>query len=333
MTKGQQSKVDLKRNKKRASSPAATASHETSHLTSFLNNVKPHNNPLQSALHNTDNNGGQVLLESFLDAIDDITKGVKCSFNSNLQSSSQGPDQEIFLPKNLESVAQLPSLQWRIKSVSTAERVRLLSSIMSSYNPKVDSFKLLRNSLDQLVRQDKEFFRARIAWFQKDNQSFNYSFDSNLRAVQTHFFLNLDVKRRFSSEIPNRVVSLDEPYLRIEKNHFIQQLLKEGRIFVSKESSQDLLLSEWTSVYYSCELKKWMMSFTSLIVSDSEPNSGTTEIRLKGLISVDIDISNTDFNQCDEETYFSEQNPISMLGTHKCNRETSHVSHILFPRI
>ena len=321
---------DLKNNKKRASSVVYSTS-------SFINNPSSQTNETH-----VDDSFMDSSVESFLDSIDEITRGVKCPFNSNSKDSDY-----VFLPKSVKSVAEVPALEWKAKSVSTSNRVSLLSSIMSSYSPRSDDFKLLRNSLDQLVRLDHEFFRARVAWFHpKDpsiNSSFNSKSDSKNNDIQTHFFVNLDVKRRFSSEMPNRVISLKEPWMtlslegnQLKKKQLNHQLLREGRVFISKESfsREELSFAFWTPVYYSCELKKWLMSFTSFIVSDNEPNSGTNELRLKGVISVDIDISNTDFNQCDlkeeDASHESNQNEaIPVYGTHKCNPETSMVSVLI----
>jgi len=210
----------------------------------------------------------------------------------------------------------------------------------------MDDFKLLRNSLDQLVRLDHEFFRARIAWFHPkatDNFSSSATGSNNKGSLQTHFFVNLDVKRRFSSEIPNRMISLKEPWMQLptdgKKNSYLHQLLRDGSVYISKESftRDELNFAEWSPIYYSCELKKWLMSYTSLIVSESEPSSGGSNVfHLKGVISVDVDITNTDFNQCevdeeDSSLYDPINSPLPMYGTHKCDGDSSQVSVFLLP--
>lgn len=49
--------------------------------------------------------------------------------------------------------------------------------------------------------------------------------------------------------------------------------------------------------------------------------------RLKGVVSLDIDISNLEINQCEVENNEDNDNQIySFHGTHKCPNETTYVS-------
>lgn len=51
--------------------------------------------------------------------------------------------------------------------------------------------------------------------------------------------------------------------------------------------------------------------------------------RLKGIISLDIDISNLEINQCEVDADVGNENQIfSFHGTHKCPNETTYVSRV-----
>ncbi|XP_041982226.1 probable G-protein coupled receptor CG31760 [Aricia agestis] len=75
----------------------------------------------------------------------------------------------------------------------------------------------------------------------------------------------------------------------------------------------------WTYPYYSCEAKRWLMSYTVPV---------STVRGFKGVVSLDVDISSLEINQC--EDYSDEQNDnqiYSFHGTHKCPNETTYCSY------
>ncbi|XP_013180244.1 PREDICTED: probable G-protein coupled receptor CG31760 [Papilio xuthus] len=71
----------------------------------------------------------------------------------------------------------------------------------------------------------------------------------------------------------------------------------------------------WTYPYYSCESERWLLSYTAPV----------PKIRgLSGVVSLDIDISNLEINQCEAENDEENDNQIySFHGTHKCPNETT----------
>ncbi|VVC90381.1 unnamed protein product [Leptidea sinapis] len=75
----------------------------------------------------------------------------------------------------------------------------------------------------------------------------------------------------------------------------------------------------WTYPYYSCEAKRWLLSYTVPVSS----------IRgLKGVVSLDIDISSLEINQCESEIAEENHNQIySFHGTHKCPNETTYCEY------
>lgn len=263
--------------------------------------------------------------EAFLDAIDDISRGTRCLPQySHQKDALVGDARHIFLPKELQSIEQIPASQWKLNHFATANRVALLASILSQYKPETDSFKLLRSAMDQLVRLDHNFFRVRMAWTRPPE-------DNKKVRLLADYFVYLERKRRLSTESYNRSFSLQEPWLLLpkegKKNQYLHRLLKEGSVHISLNtySRDELNFAEWTPVYYSCELRKWLISYTALVVSDSEQIPGSNLYSLRGVISIDMDISQKDFDQCDD-TLEDLTEAVPMTGTHKCDRESSRVS-------
>ncbi|CAF4930352.1 unnamed protein product [Pieris macdunnoughi] len=73
----------------------------------------------------------------------------------------------------------------------------------------------------------------------------------------------------------------------------------------------------WTYPYYSCSAKRWLLSYTVPV---------STVRGLKGIVSLDIDISSLEVNQC--EAYEYDDNQIySFHGTHKCPNETTYCEY------
>ena len=274
--------------------------------------------------------------EAFLDIIDDISRGIRC-LNYHYKDILDGDSRHVFLPKELDSIQEIAALDRKLKYASTANRVSLLSSILSQYQPQTDSFKLLRSALDHLVRLDENLLRVQIAWLNENSVS-----ESGRNGRLTaDYLVHIERKKRLSTESYNRSLPLTSPWLQLpkkgRKNQYLDRILKEGsvQINVNTFSRDELTFADWTSVYYSCDLKKWLVSYTSLIISDSEQLPGNNLYTLKGLISVDIDITNTDFNQCDESDLNSQvtatiTDAFPIHGTHKCDRTSSQVSCLSF---
>ena len=273
--------------------------------------------------------------EALLDIVDDISRGIRC-LNYHYKDVLDGDSRHVFLPKELDSIQEASATGRKIKYTTTANRISLLSSILSQYRPQTDSFKLLRSALDHLVRLDENLFRVRIAWLNEQSVP-----DSGRNGhLIADYFVHIDRKKRLSTESYNRSLPLSSPWLQLpkkgQKNQYLDRILKEGsvQINVNTFSRDELTFSDWTSVYFSCDLKKWLVSYTSLIISDSEQLPGNNLYTLKGFVSVDIDITNTDFNQCDETDLNSQvtatiTDAISIHNTHKCDRTSSQVSFFI----
>lgn len=292
-------------------------------------------------------------LEALLDVIDEVSRNLHCSSdypinsalaNVNGQASHQRnvDSHYVFLPKELIKSHQIPGLATQTKLQATSNRIDLLSSILPDYSPEGDHFKLLRNSIDELARLDDNVFRVRLAWIQESiaSSASSSSADKGHR-LQAQYLAFLEQKKRLFTESYNRTISLDSPWLQLsrtpatsKKVQIMERLLREGTVRVPAANSNynpkdEMTFAQWTPAYFSCELKMWLFSYTALLVSDGPDST----INLKGVVSVDVDVSRLDFNQCDREDG-SEAigTSIPLLGTHKCHKETSQVCSSFEPK-
>ncbi|XP_048479925.1 probable G-protein coupled receptor CG31760 isoform X1 [Plutella xylostella] len=85
-------------------------------------------------------------------------------------------------------------------------------------------------------------------------------------------------------------------------------------------SSPDAVMQGWwTFPYYSCEAKRWLLSYTVPVPTVRD---------LKGVVNLDIDISNLEINQCEPDPLTENDNQIySFYGTHKCPNETTYCDY------
>lgn len=87
-------------------------------------------------------------------------------------------------------------------------------------------------------------------------------------------------------------------------------------------SREELTFAAWSTAYFSCELRKWLISYSALVVSQTAEHV----YGARAVISVDVDVSRVDFDQCDVSSGHGEAGEaVALLGTHKCHRDTSQV--------
>ncbi|KAB0794215.1 hypothetical protein PPYR_13835 [Photinus pyralis] len=72
----------------------------------------------------------------------------------------------------------------------------------------------------------------------------------------------------------------------------------------------------WTYPYYSCISRKWLTSYSVPIPSPGRHG-------MKGYLSLDVDVSNLEVNQCEDDHLGSYSEILVLHGTHKCHNLTS----------
>lgn len=82
----------------------------------------------------------------------------------------------------------------------------------------------------------------------------------------------------------------------------------------------------WTFPYFQCKSRRWLLSYAVPLLTQTTSNRGRrTTMRDVGMLSVDVDVTSLDINQCDRKS--DKATPDSQIsyfhGTHKCDRNSS----------
>ncbi|KAI1303642.1 putative G-protein coupled receptor [Halotydeus destructor] len=306
--------------------------------------------------------------EQLLDAIDHVSRGLRCSsdysgqLNPSGHTGSRDTSHSVF--PGAQGQPEVPGPETRDRLSITSKRIDLLASILSDYSPDSDSYKILRNAIDELVRLDEDIFRVRIGWLGANEQSEAADGQPGSASkrdlgpgqpsadtgppLSAEYFGFLERKKKLLTESYNKTIPLDVAWLAIsgqydgqigpqgpvqsKRHQMIGRLLRHGSTFVPGDS-QELVMADWTPAYYSCEHKLWLFSYTALVTTTDQSSNN---LRLRALLSVDVDISKLDIDQCDDEldeplaedqelvSVASVVNVVTTLkGTHKCHKETS----------
>ncbi|XP_069948984.1 probable G-protein coupled receptor CG31760 [Cherax quadricarinatus] len=88
-------------------------------------------------------------------------------------------------------------------------------------------------------------------------------------------------------------------------------------------------LGLWSYPYFECHSKRWYLTYTAVIPPSGTHSSGNTpDTRNPSLVSLDMDVTRLDINQCDPEdqqqhNQHSDTQVTFFLGTHKCHNQSS----------
>lgn len=102
-----------------------------------------------------------------------------------------------------------------------------------------------------------------------------------------------------------------------------------------KNLSNPVFIGWWTYPYYHCDTKRWLLSYTvpltTDLISGGDP-SGIAKPKISdfGMLSLDVDVTSLDINQCDpsydvngQQVDPPESQLAYFLGTHKCDNESA----------
>ncbi|UXI15006.1 hypothetical protein NH340_JMT00949 [Sarcoptes scabiei] len=286
--------------------------------------------------------------------------------------------------------------------------VDLFAKVLSNYDPLIDKYRLINETIINAPLVETDIYRISIAWVQNE-RLYETSFNSSELFLE--FFQCNQTGDRLDWLHNCQIYSVLES-LSIASNWISSKLIKIFKLtrqYDLVESST----SEWSNLFYDCHDHRWFISYHSLIIQSiqndgyhqdstistissiksgenfsnnqtkfdsineqqystrqsmrgDQPTAsdwkvddvGTSErdeishwFRVKGVISVDIDVTETDINQCGErnfykqtikaepnhsENFVSKSSPpssinevgtsrttLQLFGTHKCHKENS----------
>ncbi|XP_022242201.1 probable G-protein coupled receptor CG31760, partial [Limulus polyphemus] len=213
------------------------------------------------------------------------------------------------------------------------QKVDLVAKILEGYYPEKNEG-VLKTFVKEILRSGDVVFATRIVWtgngtiwkplyyIQIKRASSSSNSDVGTEVEERHNYSLEENRPWLDDESTTRPWLDDEPTT--------VQSVSETEDKVSEQS--DHILGQWTEPYYTCNGRKWILSYTNLLYTTSKGGrSKKVSERLIGALSVDIDVTNMDINQCDSPwkpnnssiTYWQMN---AFLGTHKCHNKTSEVS-------
>ena len=252
-------------------------------------------------------------MKEILQAIHRTSKGKECGQSRTHVLLSQSSFETV----GSETIASLTRpLINNTQFETTWKGVEFLSRILSKYDPESDGYKMMRSAINELIQIDANIYRLRVGWISE-----------RLRAnkqLSLRYFEIDSTNFKINEEVNKLVMLVDTSWI---PKSLIEPLLSRQSVAAGGGS-------EWSSVYYDCDLKLWFISYTALILTNSERNQinggSDADKTIRGIISADIDISGTDINQCESNQDFYDQSydtlVLTLWGTHKCHSETSQVS-------
>lgn len=264
--------------------------------------------------------------EEILQAIHRISRGDKCNKNNKEEEkSSLMSEKDITIQLTKDTIRQLTNPFTNNSQYETTWKgIEFLSRILSKYNPEIDNYKLMSNSINELIRMDANIYRLRIVWLNKKLEELPIvSIDGKSNKGINIRYFGIDSKNRKLIEEKDIYLVLDKPWI---PKKFINPLIT-GIIMRPSLSNPP---TEWSDVYFNCDLRLWFISYSALILSNTEQNinndNNNERKNVCGIISVDIDVSRTDIYQCDSPQDYDESDVsvvLTLSGTHKCHSETS----------
>ncbi|GBM90717.1 hypothetical protein AVEN_261638-1 [Araneus ventricosus] len=182
---------------------------------------------------------------------------------------------------------------------SLVQKVDLVSRVLEKYPSHYDE-NMLATVIEETIQCEEYTPSGRLLWVGEGT------------LWQPDFYVtanNSAEKKAFSDKKMHHILISDQIEWRIDAMDHPEMTNSSTR-------------AGWTHPYYQCENKRWLLSYTKLMV-------GPIGDRLVGVLSVDVDVSGIDINQCDQLLVgenISNWQMSAFLGTHRCHNQTSKES-------
>ena len=174
---------------------------------------------------------------------------------------------------------------------------------------------------DQISEQGKpatteQWLRAKDVFFymRGEHESVHEFQDVTLTTNRDHVswldIVDVDERSGTIKEF-DQLLTLGHLFVMSEKERLFSGYTGENRrqnCLININKLNFLLFSIVPGIYFDCAMRRWLLSYTSLLVScnqcsttkkQSTSSVDELEMRLIGLLSVDIDLETVDLNQCD----------------------------------
>lgn len=212
----------------------------------------------------------------------------------------------------------------------------LLANVLGGYDPVRDNYRLLLETVRTTAIVESSIYRISIGWVIKESAKATAEKEPSQILSRMRFHLCTRRKTvKSSGKLPESVcdpvISEEDPPMLNQGSESwlsdrLAKILTVGRYFMEMDADTTASkeTSEWSNIFYDCEEKKWFIAYRALILEPLEEpppedisalDDGDVDIdrgiktwyRVKGLISVHIDVSGTDINQCENPNGSTEE--------------------------
>lgn len=189
------------------------------------------------------------------------------------------------------------------------QKTELITRLLADYYPRTDP-DMLKAFAQETVLSDQFLYAARIVWVGNGSLWKPYYYVSAHR----------DAHRRVLFSQSGNGSFREQPWL--DKN----SVPPHGKV-----KGHRLPHGKWTSTYFTCDAKKWLLSYTAFVtVSRGKWRRASRQVAesVVGIVSVDVDLTDLDVNQCDSR-WTGDDGAHRLgridvfLGSHKCHNRTS----------
>ncbi|XP_022237694.1 probable G-protein coupled receptor CG31760 [Limulus polyphemus] len=199
------------------------------------------------------------------------------------------------------------------------QKVDLVAKILVGYYPEEDEG-ILKTFVTELFQSDDVIFATRIVWI------------GNGTIWKPFYYVQ--IRRIYNTSEVTPKVEERHDYSMMEDSPWLDEIITTVQGGIKSEhqmnGDNDYVLGNWTKPYFTCEGRRWLLSYTILLYSRPKK----TIKSLIGVLGVDVDVTKMDVNQCDDPwplnnfsvTYWQMK---SFLGTHKCHNKSSEFHGIV----
>ena len=206
------------------------------------------------------------------------------------------------------------------RSRRTQASIDLLANVLSGYDPTNDNYHLLIETVKHTVLVEDNIYRISIGWID-DRNHLDENLNNNDRTIQakrlqTYWCSNYDYvvphlphidrsNESFHCETMSTIEHVSEMWLSDRLNN----LLQIERYYQHDETKWPNDTSEWSDIFYDCDVNRWFIAYQALILEVDNKVSNQNETDsidsgqwyvVKGVIIAHVDVTETDINQCED---------------------------------
>ncbi|XP_066968512.1 probable G-protein coupled receptor CG31760 [Macrobrachium rosenbergii] len=211
------------------------------------------------------------------------------------------------------------------------QKVDLLARILKD-SLKFRDTRLLETMVSNLLLSDEEIEAARV--LVKNEATRLPESLTHARANRSQFPPTQDPPKATTDTQLQAAIVMEKPWY---EDAYNETWAAQNATKFQKNLKPPVFMGWWTFPYFDCGSRRWLLSYTVPLSLDVPPEAApraspqssgrntrtSPQIKDMGMLSVDVDVTPLDINQCDLEADPPDSQLSYFLGTHKCDRNSS----------